>query len=78
MILGLPRGQYQWCYYDLAHGITVTAGHILEVVADMPIQLSHQGVGTFERHGNFKSYIRIVTQIKGTWRDDGKWDDQKM
>ena len=56
----------------------MTAGHILEVVADMPIQLSHQGVGTFERHGNFKSYIRIVTQIKGTWRDDGKWDDQKM
>ena len=47
IILGLPRGHYQWCYYDLENGIAAKEVTSLEVVANMPLQSSYQGVRTF-------------------------------
>ena len=32
----------------------------------------------FQRHETFQKYINKAAQIKGTWRDDGKWNNQKL
>ena len=77
-ILGLTQVHYQRCYYYLANWISETAGPSLGFFADMLLQSSYQGGGMFQRHETFKKYIKRATQIKGTWRDDRKWNEQKL